>query len=825
MRYRSKKTWTILLVVLVPLLFVGFLSQIMIGAVQARPAVDIDLSNILIKDVVKAPEVNTNWCVAGAFQGWDNASDPLNDEGMVGDLLADDGVYSLDYTIPITGRYEWKVVECGNWGNAYPAENSWFNTTTSSQTVKFTFDTNDHSNDDGGVVPVYPSQYIVNVIDDLPTSFTAVGDWQGWDNANAATLMSYEGNGIYHLAYQVITPSTYLGKVAATGSWDAFGSDGRSINAGNIVFTTTAVSETVMFVLDSYRGQVKIAPNGSFPGNWCVAGGFQGWDNSSTPLNDDGLNGDLIGDDGVYSVDYVITATGRAEWKVVECGNWGNAYPSENAWTFTTVPSQTVKFTFDAGYDHSGDAGPVLSPTQYIVNAFDDFPDTFTAVGDWQGWDPNDANTVMTPIGNDMFFLTYTIATPGTYQGKVTNDGWNNQVGADGRSINGPNISFVTTENNAVVTFLLDGSESRVGIFVSEPETPVIDPTLIQASIQHPIQDEVFYFVLPDRYYNGDTSNDQGGISGGPLDHGYLITDTGYYHGGDLSGLMMTDTLDYIENLGISAIWLTPVFGNSPVQGNGTINGSSAAYHGYWIIDYESADSHLGTDQELVDFIDAAHARNIKVFFDIVANHTGDIIYYQEGQYTYRNKEDFPYEDENGLVFDDRDYVFSDTFPVMNAATSFPYTPIVDAGDENIKQPAWLNNLLFYHNRGESTFVGENSEYGDFFGLDDLFTERPEVVSGFVSIFTNTIHTYDIDGFRIDTVKHVNIGFWQQVIPEVMDYAVNNGKPDFFMFGEVFDSGAALKSIYTTKGQIPSVLDFGLQGKRCWFCYSWRANG
>ena len=82
--------------------------------------------------------------------------------------------------------------------------------------------------------------------------------------------------------------------------------------------------------------------------------------------------------------------------------------------------------------------------------------------------------------------------------------------------------------------------------------------------------------------------------------------------------------------------------------------------------------------------------------------------------------------------------------------------------------PAWLNDVTLYHNRGDTTFVGENSLYGDFFGLDDLFTEHPRVVHGMIDIYKTWIADFGVDGFRIDTMKHVNDEFWQQFGPEVL---------------------------------------------------------
>ena len=130
-----------------------------------------------------------------------------------------------------------------------------------------------------------------------------------------------------------------------------------------------------------------------------------------------------------------------------------------------------------------------------------------------------------------------------------------------------------------------------------------------------------------------------------------------------------------------------------------------------------------------------------------------------------------------------------------------------------MKAPAWLNDPTMYHNRGNSTFVGENALYGDFFGLDDLFTERPEVVQGMTDIYSTWISDVGIDGFRIDTVKHVNDEFWQAWAPAILQRAAAAGKPDFFMFGEVFDSNPAFTSRFTKEDKLQAVLDFPFQSR------------
>ena len=103
---------------------------------------------------------------------------------------------------------------------------------------------------------------------------------------------------------------------------------------------------------------------------------------------------------------------------------------------------------------------------------------------------------------------------------------------------------------------------------------------------------------------------------------------------------------------------------------------------------------------------------------------------------------------------------------------------MLEAGEEDLKVPAWLNDVTLYHNRGDTTFVGENSYYGDFFGLDDLFTEHPTVVEGMIDIYKTWIADFGIDGFRIDTMKHVDDEFWQQFGPEVLEFAHQQGKTE-----------------------------------------------
>jgi alpha-amylase len=336
---------------------------------------------------------------------------------------------------------------------------------------------------------------------------------------------------------------------------------------------------------------------------------------------------------------------------------------------------------------------------------------------------------------------------------------------------------------------------------------PTDGPLNGKHSLRAPVTDETFYFVMADRFANGSTANDTGGVSGDRLQHGFDPTSRGFYQGGDLKGLL--DRIDYIQGLGTTSIWLTPSFKNKAVQ---LEDGPSAGYHGYWVTDFTQIDPHLGTNDELRALVDAAHARGMKVYFDIITNHTADVIGYEEGARTaYVPKDKEPYLTASGTPFDDRDYAGTENFPPLSATTSFPYTPKLDADEQNLKVPSWLNDVTLYHNRGNTTFTSEDSYYGDFFGLDDLFTEHPTVVNGMIEIYKTWIRELGIDGFRIDTMKHVNDEFWQKFGPEVLAYAKSQGKSEFFMFGEVFDLSRPFTSTFTTRDTMQAVLDFPFQ--------------
>ena len=296
---------------------------------------------------------------------------------------------------------------------------------------------------------------------------------------------------------------------------------------------------------------------------------------------------------------------------------------------------------------------------------------------------------------------------------------------------------------------------------------------------------------MPDRYANGDPSNDQGGKTGGRSVTGYDPADPGWYHGGDLAGLTggCTDTkhgLARLVDLGFTAIWIAPVVAQQTVQAD------SAAYHGYWGLDFTRVDPHFGSNEDFAAFVDCAHRLGLKVYLDVVVNHTADVILPAGGS-TYRGADEVPYRDCRGKPYSAQ-RLAGKAHSRASPARFQPRQPLVLPQNRALKRPAWLNQVTRYHNRGNIDFSSCSPaclEQGDFFGLDDVFTEQPLVVSGLAAIYGDWVRRYKLDGFRVDTAKHVDHAFFRSWAPKVRAAARTAGVADFEIFGEVFTTDTA----------------------------------
>jgi uncharacterized repeat protein (TIGR01451 family) len=193
------------------------------------------------------------WYVNGSWDGW-AAGVQMYDDGTHADAAAADGIYTVQIHVTAIAKYEFKANDSASeW---YPASgNAWFFADSDDYTATITLDTNTYTD---GWEPVH---YIVSA-DDAHANWTAVGDWQGWNEVNTATVMSLVGSD-YKLIAQIATTGTHEYKAVLTGSWDALGPDsggnsgGRSVNAGTASFTTSYPNQPVAFYADPTTARIR----------------------------------------------------------------------------------------------------------------------------------------------------------------------------------------------------------------------------------------------------------------------------------------------------------------------------------------------------------------------------------------------------------------------------------------------------------------------------------------------------------------------------------------------------------------------------------------
>jgi glycosidase len=283
-------------------------------------------------------------------------------------------------------------------------------------------------------------------------------------------------------------------------------------------------------------------------------------------------------------------------------------------------------------------------------------------------------------------------------------------------------------------------------------------------------QGQNIYQVVTDRFFDGDASNNN-------ADGNFDPAASKSVHGGDFKGI--EQKLDYIKSLGATAIWISPVVLNSEGQ-----------YHGYSGRDFYKVDPHWGSMADLQQMVQAAHAKGLLVVNDVVANHGGNLIDSGDSGYP---------------AFKSSGY----NLRFRSNAKQYPAPFDINATNPTI--------VSLFHNFGNIQNFSNTAqvETGELSSLDDFKTETAYVRTNMAAIYNFWIDQAGFDGFRIDTVKHVDHGFWETWCPQVHSHASSIGKPNFFMFGEVFDGSDAKVGSYSgTKNggafQLDSELDYPL---------------
>jgi len=316
-------------------------------------------------------------------------------------------------------------------------------------------------------------------------------------------------------------------------------------------------------------------------------------------------------------------------------------------------------------------------------------------------------------------------------------------------------------------------------------------------------RDEVIYFIMTDRFFDGDMDNNETKLR---LDDNTPLHDKNNikrYHGGDLKGI--ADKADYLRKLGATAIWITPIVENV-IEDSG-----STGYHGYWAHDFSVVDSHLTsavnqdntTDRKdyYKTFVDTMHDNGILVIQDIVVNHIANLALYKIG--TTENWDP----SFNSTSYGDASHLWIED-------SSVGADPWVAHGLRT-KPPAPFDRADFYNNCGKiANWSGNEQILGDMSSLDDLKTTNPDVRSALIDVYSNWIKWTGIDGFRVDTVKHVEENFWDVFCPAIRtnSFAINSNKK-FMQFGEVYETTHEAMKIFSDSERLDSLLNFEFYSK------------
>ncbi|MEL7198808.1 MAG: alpha-amylase family glycosyl hydrolase [Pseudomonadota bacterium] len=329
-------------------------------------------------------------------------------------------------------------------------------------------------------------------------------------------------------------------------------------------------------------------------------------------------------------------------------------------------------------------------------------------------------------------------------------------------------------------------------VSAQDPETDLCEDNRYLHTASPDWRDQVIYFLMIDRFDDGDPSNNDQGLGE------YDPADGSRYSGGDLKGVI--DRMDYIQGLGATAVWTTPPVANQWWSTEAQFSG----YHGYWARDFTRVDEHYGTMQDLKNLSCTLHKRKMYHVMDIVVNHTGDFFDYDKSAITH--------DPETG---------FRATNPgsPSSAPERFPFN-LNDprrAEDKDAKIYNWTGELFDYYDRHR-----ELTE--QLANLDDIDTTNPVVRTAFKNIFGDWIRNTGIDAFRVDTVKYVEPQFFQDFIHAddgILAQAKKTGREDFLLFGEVKENapkfsiaGEAKMDLYyglPSKPIFPSLINFPLQ--------------
>ena len=345
------------------------------------------------------------------------------------------------------------------------------------------------------------------------------------------------------------------------------------------------------------------------------------------------------------------------------------------------------------------------------------------------------------------------------------------------------------------------------------------------------------YFLLTDRFKNGNTANDHSygrtlDKDGKPLDG--WDTNPGTFHGGDFAGVTQSIEEGYFDNLGVNAIWISAPYEQIHGYCDSGKGFAHYSYHGYYVLDYTETDANFGTKEEFKTLVDTAHEHGIRVIMDIVMNHTGYNTVADMEQFGFGTlldgALDFKYKlTDVGEVNDHIDYKTSaedwgkwwsndwirsglpgykegaggDLTMSLSGLPDFRTEQTKDVTIPPILETKW---------KQEGTYNQKLAKYGN-----------SNTVTGYLSTWLSEwVKEYGVDGFRCDTAKHVDKASWNQLkqacVSALREWRSNNKgkagadwKEDFWMTGEHWDHGVGYDTYYS-EGGFDSMINFAVTG-------------
>ncbi len=312
-------------------------------------------------------------------------------------------------------------------------------------------------------------------------------------------------------------------------------------------------------------------------------------------------------------------------------------------------------------------------------------------------------------------------------------------------------------------------------------------------------QDQIIYFVMTDRFNDGDPSNNDQGSGE------YNPENKDFYSGGDLKGI--TDKVNYIQNLGATAVWITPPVANLWFDQSIPFTG----YHGYWAENFKEVDAHYGTLDDYKNLSSALHNKGMYLIQDIVVNHTGNFFGYEGGI--------------AGWSTDDpaQNFMLNDQATPQVRPSQAPF----DLNDAT--NPEHVSAAIYHWTPDVEDFQDENQEKNyQLQSLDDLNTSNPVVREAMRDSYAYWIEEVGVDAFRVDTAKFVEHEFWHDFFhstdaenPGILAAAAATGRDNFLAFGEVFESSLPFETTGDEKvvsylgsddvPEFPSLIQFPLR--------------